>query len=87
LAGSKALTFFLSIFPQLNFNMAISNIAFIVDPNLVAYNFVMPYEQGVITLIVSALVWTLLALYLDEVVPNEMGSHRHPLFFIGVGYK
>lgn len=67
--------------------MAISNIAFIVDPNQFAYNFVMPYEQGVITLIVSGLVWTLLALYLDEVVPNEMGTHRHPLFFIGVGYK
>ena len=67
--------------------MTISNIAFIVDPTQVAFNFVMPYEQGVITLIVSAFFWTLLALYLDEVVPNEMGSHRHPLFFIGVGYK
>jgi len=26
--------------------------------------------------------WTVFALYLDQVFPNEFGSKKHPLFFI-----
>lgn len=33
-------------------------------------------------LIVTFFAYVLLALYLDEVMPNELGTHRHPLFFL-----
>ncbi len=52
------------------FNITLSNIAFIVDPNLISINFNIGFEQGVITLLITAVVYILIALYLDEVVPN-----------------
>ena len=69
------------------FNITLSNIAFIVDPNLISTNFNIGFQQGVITFIITATAYILIALYLDEVIPNELGTHKHPLFFIGVGYK
>jgi hypothetical protein len=65
LAGSPALTTFLSIFPQLNFNMTLSNIAFIMNQTGFDSNFNISYSQGVITMIITTFAYTLLALYLD----------------------
>jgi hypothetical protein len=33
-------------------------------------------------LISSFIIFTIVALYLDEVIPNEMGTHKDPLFFL-----
>ncbi len=40
-----------------------------------------------LTFIITGIAYILIALYLDEVIPNELGTHKHPLFFIGVGYQ
>ena len=29
-----------------------------------------------------AIFWPIIALYLDQVFPNDFGAKRHPLFFI-----
>ena len=47
-------------------------------PNNLAYT----YNDAVVSLIVGTFVYGLLAIYLDQVMPNEFGSHRHPLFFL-----
>ena len=41
------------------------------------------YSTAVPTLLISFGVYTLLALYLGEILPNEMGTQKHPLFFLG----
>jgi ATP-binding cassette subfamily A (ABC1) protein 3 len=83
-AGSAPLVVLLSLFPQLCFNMTISKIAFI-SRDFVDFSFNITYEQGVVTMFGTFIVFTMIALYLDEIVPNEMGTHKHPLFFLGVG--
>lgn len=87
LTQSQPFTIFVSIFPQLCFNIAISNIAFLQNPYSISTNFPIGFEQGTLTLLISAVVYLLLALYLDEIMPNQLGSNKHPLFFLGVGYK
>lgn len=87
LTSNQALTIFLSIFPQLNFNITLSNIAFIFDPSQQISNFDIGFRQSVLTFIITTFFYVIFALYLDEVIPNEMGTHKHPLFFIGVGYQ
>ena len=37
---------------------------------------------GIIALICHLFIWAILALYLDQVFPNEFGVKKHPLFFI-----
>jgi hypothetical protein len=66
---SVPLVVLLSIFPQLCFNMTISKIAFI-NNNLGGYSFDISYSQGIITMFLTFILYTLIALYLDEVVPN-----------------
>lgn len=86
--SSSALTLLLSLFPQFCYNVTISNVAFInKGGSSISNNFDLGFNQGCLTFAVTSVVFVLLALYLDEVVPNEMGTHRHPLFFLGVGYK
>lgn len=88
LTESAPFTIFLSIFPQLCFNITVSNIAFIPsNSSNLSNNFNLGFQQGSITFVITSISFILLALYLDEVIPNEMGTHRHPLFFLGVGYK
>lgn len=88
ITDSAPLTILLSIFPQLCFNATLSNIAFIPSSSSpVGGRFDLGFQQGSITFLITSLAFILIALYLDEVVPNEMGTHRHPLFFLGVGYK
>ncbi len=83
---SQALTIILTIFPQLNFNLTISKLAFIsTTDNFPTFN--ITFGQSVLTFIITFIFYCLLALYLDEVIPNELGTHRHPLFFLGAGYK
>ena len=65
----------------MSFNMALSKIAFGGLP------FDFSYQRGVVTLALMIPIYTLIAMYLDLVVPNELGTHKHPLFFLGVGYK
>ena len=38
-------------------------------------------------LIVDMVVYFLLYIYLDQVLPNEYGTHKHPLFFIQCLWK
>jgi len=33
------------------------------------------------------IIWLVLALYSDQVFPNEFGHKKHPLFFLGVLWK
>lgn len=35
-------------------------------------------------LVADIFVYGILYLYLDEVLPNEYGTHKHPLFFLGI---
>lgn len=83
---SQAFTIFITIFPQLNFSLAISNLAFISTTDNFP-NFNISFEQSVVTFIATAIFYCLLALYLDEVIPNDLGTHKHPLFFLGRVYK
>jgi len=85
-ATSKIAVIFLGIFPQMSFNMAVTDIAF-QRSEYSAFWFNFSYSQGMITLIASFFAFTLIALYLDEVIPNELGTHKHPLFFLGCGRK
>lgn len=66
LAGSEALTTFLSIFPQMAFNMGVANIAFLFPD----YTFSFTYSRSNITLFLLFIVYTLLALYLEQVLPS-----------------
>lgn len=66
--------------------MTISKIAF-VDKTLSDYSFDISYEQGIFTMMITFVFFTILALYLDEVIPNELGTHKHPLFFLNIGYN
>ena len=85
-ASSKVWVFLLGIFPQMSFNMALSSIAFQRSEfEDFAFNF--SYSQGIITLTAEFFVFTLIALYLNEVLPNELGTHKHPLFFLSCGRK
>lgn len=84
-ANSKIATTFLGIFPQMSFNMGLSVIAFKNSSYDFGFNFT--YSQAIITLLIDFAVFTLLALYLNEIIPNEMGTHKHPLFFLGCGRK
>jgi hypothetical protein len=86
LVESQAFTIFITIFPQLNFNLTISNLAFISYSDQFP-SFDISFGQSALTFIVTAIVYCLLALYLDEVIPNELGTHKHPLFFLGGRYK
>jgi hypothetical protein len=81
LSNNAALISFLSIFPQMTFNMAISKISFIFP----GYTFDFSYSQAIVTLIVITPIYILLALYLEQVIPSELGTHKHPLFFLGFG--
>lgn len=65
LTDSNAFTIFLSIFPQLCFNITVSNIAFVTDPRMIDYNFKLPFGQGVLTLLISTVVYCVIALYLE----------------------
>lgn len=41
-----------------------------------------PYTLGVVFMFGNGIVYSLLALYLDAVVPREWGVNKHPLFFL-----
>jgi hypothetical protein len=70
----------------MSFNMAVSNIAF-RDSQFSDWDFDYGYSRANITLLGSFVIFVLLALYLTEILPNEMGTHKHPLFFLGIGRK
>ena len=40
------------------------------------------FEDSLKALAISAVAYTLLAFYLEQVIPNEYGTNKHPLFFI-----
>lgn len=85
---SVPLTILFSVFPQFCYNVTLSNIAFLSDGSGgLTNNFDIGFQQGCLTFLITSVAFIVIALYLDEVVPNEMGTHRHPLFFLGVGYK
>jgi len=63
-AQSAPLVVLLSIFPQLCFNMTISKIAFL-HGSLDQYSFDITYGQGIATMFVVFIIFTVLALYLD----------------------
>ena len=70
----------LAVFPQMGFNMGMSAIAFI-DPN----SFPPPnfsYSDSILSLSIGGIIFMVLALYLDQVWPNEMGTNKSPLFFL-----
>lgn len=62
--------------------MSVSNIAFI-NPSFKDMTFDYSYSRAIPTLLLSFVIYTLLALYLSEILPNEMGTQKHPLFFLG----
>ncbi len=68
-----------SIIPQNAFNFGMSTIAFTND-QMRDLNFT--YEEALTMLGITTVGYTLLAIYLDLVWPNEMGTNKHPLFFI-----
>lgn len=77
---SRPLLLLTSIFPQISFNFGITKIAFIdkyLDLDL-DYS----YSDAMTFLLLTAVVYTLLAFYLEQVLPNEQGTNKHPLFFI-----
>ncbi len=53
----------LSIFPQMSFSMSISSISFLNPANFSA-NFDFSYQRGIITMLIAAPAYMLLALYL-----------------------
>lgn len=69
----------------MSFNMSVAKIAF--SSSQFGQSFDFNYQRGVITLLLQIPVYIILSLYLDIVVPNELGTHKHPLFFLGAGYK
>lgn len=66
LAGSEALTTVLSIFPQMAFNMGVADIAFLFPQ----YTFSFSYSRSNATLLLLFVIYTLLALYLEQVIPS-----------------
>jgi ATP-binding cassette, subfamily A (ABC1), member 3 len=83
LAGNEALTTFLSFFPQMAFNMGVADIAFLMPD----FTFSFTYGRANATLALQFVIYTTLALYLEQVLPSESGTHKHPLFFLGIGKK
>lgn len=65
--------------PQLAFNFGIGTIAF---NNGQSYSMNYTYEAAAFTLAATAIGYTLIAFYLDQVLPNELGIKKHPLFFL-----
>ena len=69
MANSKIAATFLGIFPGMGFNMAVSKIAF-RNSDFDNFEFNFSYSQGIITLLIDFFLFTILALYLNEVLPN-----------------
>jgi hypothetical protein len=67
-----------SLLPSVCFEFTIMNLGFSKPP------FATPFTatQGYITLGCEAVGYFILFLYLELVLPNENGSHLHPLFFL-----
>jgi hypothetical protein len=63
----------------MSFNFGVSTIAFI-NNSFPSLNYT--YSDSVITLICTAIGYTLLAFYLEQVLPNSQGTNKHPLFFL-----
>lgn len=40
------------------------------------------YTDGILMLIATSIIFMILALYLEQVLPNELGSNKSPLFFL-----
>lgn len=38
---------------------------------------------GIISLILNLIVWSVLTIYLEQIIPNEEGTRKHPLFLCG----
>lgn len=77
---NRTLLLLSSIFPQISFNFGLSKIAFISRFNDFDIDFY--YSDAVTSLGLCAIGYTLLAFYLEQVLPNEYGTNKHPLFFI-----
>lgn len=76
--NNRTLILLTSLFPQISFNFGISQIAFIDRFFTLDYS----YSDAVSALLITAVAYTLLAFYLEQVLPNEHGTNKHPLFFI-----
>ncbi len=69
----------LSIFPQNAFNFGVTSIAF-QEKDIRAANF--SYNDGLVMLGIETVVYLILAIYMDLVIPNSLGNQKHPLFFL-----
>lgn len=76
---NRALILLSSIFPTLSFTFGFSQIAFIGHINI---DFLFTYEDAIIALSLSSVIYLVLAIYLEQVLPNEKGTNKHPLFFL-----
>ena len=78
---NRSLILATTILPQQSFNMGILSFAF--------YNSSFPlprpdfsYEDSLIALSLDVVVYLAISIYLDQVWPNEVGTNKHPLFFV-----
>lgn len=78
-AKNRGLILLSSIFPNLSFQFGLSMIVFNEHLNP---NFDYTYEDAIIALSLSSVIYLVLAIYLEQVLPNEKGTNKHPLFFL-----
>jgi hypothetical protein len=69
-----------AIFPQVSFTLGISKIVF-TNKNLPTPD-CFSSGNAIGMLVISGIIYLLLALYLEQVLPNSQGTNRHPLFFL-----
>ena len=81
---SLAIHQLISIVPHSAFILAFKEMAY-AQSNSISLNFTMEANSytlitAVISIVCNIVFWTILLIYLDQIVPNEWGAKKHPCF-------
>lgn len=77
--------FVLSIFPPFTYNIYPYIAANNAQDSANIYTF--SISDYYMMLAIDFFAYLLLYVYLDQVLPNEYGTNKHPLFFLGISYS